>query len=602
MRKAIKNAAMTATALALLATLNPALAASEADGVIVKLRNAPAHAEVALEKAQSADQRSARGEAAQQKLQRVLRETALDVPAVDVPSTAKTRPAGRDAQVIHYNRLLSKDEAERMAKKLRERSDVEWAVPNTMEKLQAVDQTSTPVDPLFGGLDRQWWLFPRQGSNDNVLNARLRGVPGFQTAWANRGNGIGMAAAPVAVLDTGILSHPDLPATHLLPGYDFVTNASTSGDGDGRDPTPTDAGDFCGTTNSTWHGTKIAGLLAAQTNNGTGVAAIHWDGRVLPVRVAGRCGALLSDLIDGIRWAAGLSVNGVPANPNPVRIINVSYGSSEACNDAYQSAIDEVRARGAVVVAAAGNEHTSPTRPASCDNVIGVGALNRDGFKTTYSNFGAKLVVSTVGGDPTTQGAWGSRLGDSGLYTLINRGTTTAGESDYGAVFGTSYSAPLVAGTISLMLGLNSELTADQIVQGLQRSSRRHVTSAYIQACSDSNPGRCLCTTTTCGAGILDADQALAYALQPTSYSRPAPQDSIVSVDSADVIAVAAGGQDLGANPVTPSTPSTPAGPCGRDNTCSGAMQPGWLLGLLAASGALLWGRRRRVAAQGARA
>lgn len=590
----MKHAAAIAATLALLTALNPARAAGEADGVIVKLRGAPAHTEVALEKAQSSDQRSARGEAAQQKLQRVLHETALDVQAVDVPSAAKTRPTGRDAQVIHYDRLLSKDEAERMAKKLRQRSDVEWAVPNTMEKLQAVDQNSTPDDPLFGGTSQQWWLQPVSGTNASTLINRLRGVPGFQTAWASRGNGIGMTAVPVAVLDTGILfDHPDLPSSHLLPGFDFVTSTTASGDGDGRDADPTDAGDFCGTTASHWHGTKIAGLLAAQTNNNVGVAAIHWDGRVLPVRIAGRCGALLSDLIDGIRWAAGLTVDGVPTNQNPVRVINVSFGSSEACNDAYQSAIDEVRTeKGAVVVAAAGNEQTSPTRPASCNNVIGVGALNRDGFKSTYSNFGSKLVVSTVGGDPTGQGAWGSRLGDSGLLTITNDGTTTAGASDYTGVFGTSYSAPLVAGTVSLMLGLNPNLTPDQIVQGLQRSSRRHVSSAFIQACSDSNPGRCICAATspyTCGAGILDADQALAYALAPTTYSRPASLDTPVSVDSSDVVsAVTANSQDVTV------TPSTPAGPCGRDNVCGGAMQPGWLLGLLTASAALLWRRGRR--------
>jgi serine protease len=597
----MRHAAATAATLALLTALNPARAAGEADGVIVKLRGAPAHTEVALEKAQSSDQRSARGEAAQQKLQRVLRETALDVQAVDVPSAAKTRPTGRDAQVIHYDRLLSKDEAERMAKKLRERSDVEWAVPNTMEKLQAVDTNPNPDDPQFGGTSQQWWLQPVSGTNASTLINRLRGVPGFQTAWSQHGNGLGMVAAPVAVVDTGILfDHPDLPSRHLLPGFDFVTSTTASGDGDGRDADPTDAGDFCGTTPSHWHGTKIAGLLAAQTNNNVGVAAIHWDGRVLPVRAAGRCGALLSDLIDGIRWAAGLAVDNAPTNPNPVRVINVSFGSSEACNEAYQSAIDEVRnEKGAVVVAAAGNEQTSPTRPASCNNVIGVGALNRDGFKSTYSNFGSQLVVSTVGGDPTGQGAWGSALGDSGLLTITNDGTTTAGASNYTGVFGTSYAAPVVAGTISLMLGLNPNLTPDQIVQGLQLSARRHVSSAYIQACSDSNPGRCLCATTspyTCGAGILDAEQALAYALAPTTYSRPASLDTIVSVDSADVIAAATAGKDVTV------TPSTPAGPCGRDNVCAGAMQPGWLLGLLAASAALLWGRRRGAVGQGGQA
>ncbi|WP_157265370.1 S8 family peptidase [Azohydromonas aeria] len=587
-------------AATLLLAAGAAWAAGDADGIIVKLRDAPAHADVAREKAQSGDQRSARGEAARQKLDRVLREAGVDQPGIDVPSAPRIRSAGRDAQLLRYDRPLTQDEAERLVKRLRERPDVEWAVPNTLEQRQqsAPDNTSTPSDPLFGGLDRQWWLLPVQGTNTNVLNGRLRGVPGFQSAWASRGNGIGMAAAPVAVLDSGILfDHPDLPASQLLPGYDFVSDATAAGDGDGEDDNPLDEGDFCGTASSSWHGTKIAGLIAARTNNGTGVAAIHWAGQVLPVRIAGRCGARVLDIVNGIRWAAGLEVDGVPVNPNPARVINISYGGTAACDSAYQAAIDEVRTeKGAVVIAAAGNEQKAPTRPANCDNVIGVGALNRDGFKATYSNFGNKLVISTVGGDPTDRGAWGSRLGDTGLRTITNLGTQTAGPYDYGYVFGTSFSAPLVSGTVSLMLGLNPELTADDIVKGLKLSSREHVKSAYIGACSSSNPGRCICSTTTCGEGILDADQALAFALDPGSYVRPSSLDNDVVVDSADVIsAVNANAQDVTIN-------TEPAGPCGRDGVCSGAMQPGWLLGLLGASAALLWRRRGRAARAGARA
>jgi serine protease len=437
----------------------------------------------------------------------------------------------------------------------------------------------------------------------------LRGVPGFQTAWAQRGNGIGMTAAPVAVIDTGITTHPDLDSTstapQILPGYDFITSTTAAGDSNARDNDPTDTGDFCGSVASTWHGTRIAGLIAAHTNNSVGVAGIHWAGRVLPVRVAGRCGALLSDLIDGMRWAAGLSVDGVPANANPARVINVSFGSTNACDSAYQSAIDEIRSqKQGVVIAAAGNEHTAPTRPANCNNVIGVGALNRDGFKSTYSNFGSQLVVSTVGGDPGSQGNWGTALSDagrisladSGILTTSNDGETTVGDPSYEQVFGTSFSAPLVSGTVSLMLGINPNLTADQIVQGLQLSARKHVTSAFIQSCSDANPGRCICTTSTCGAGILDADQALAYAAAPTTYTRPASLDTIVSVDNDDVKnAVAFKSTDLAANT---TTPTTPAGPCGRDGVCSGATQPAWLLGLLAAS-ALLWRQRRKAVKAG---
>ena len=186
----------------------------------------------------------------------------------------------------------------------------------------------------------------------------------------------------------------------------------------------------------------------------------------------------------------------------------------------YQPAIDAARARGVVIVAAAGNEHAStPTRPAKCPGVIGVAALNRDGFKSTYSNFGSTLAIATVGGDDP-DGAWGSRVADSGLLGVGYAGDTTPGAPGYFNYFGTSFSTPIVAGAVSLMLAVNPALTAAQIEQGLRVSARPHVTSSLpgVAACSDANPGRCLCTTGTCGAGILDVPQALAYAASPGSY------------------------------------------------------------------------------------
>ncbi len=196
----------------------------------------------------------------------------------------------------------------------------------------------------------QWWLHPVSGANGNVLNARLRGVPGLQTAWL-RSTGVG-AAAPVAVavLDTGITVHPDLDA-NVLPGYDFVSTVEYAGDGTGRDADPADPGDFvsaqdksanpvafsaCAIENSSWHGTNIAGVVAAVTNNGDGVAGVNWNARIVPVRVAGKCGADVADIIEGMRWAAGLPVSGVPLNANPVRIVNISFGGTAACGPAYQ--------------------------------------------------------------------------------------------------------------------------------------------------------------------------------------------------------------------------------------------------------------------------
>lgn len=602
-------------------------AAAPVNGLIVRLRDAPAHEEVEREQALSRERRSARGEKHRERLQRVLREAAMDRAAIDVPSAPAISATGRASQVLRFDKPLTLEQAQRLARRLAARGDVLWVEPNVRERRL---QSTSPNDPDFVS-SLQWWLQPLNAQSNSDVNAlpieqRLRGVPRFSTAWTlSNGTGVNVAATRVAVLDSGITEHEDL-AGRWIGGYDFVSTVAYAGDGNGRDADPHDPGDFvsasdisanpalfsgCTEEDSKWHGTKIAGLIAALTNNGVGVAGANQANLIVPVRVLGKCGADVSDITDGIRWAAGLPVSGVPANPNPARIINLSVGGSAACGNEYQDAIEAVRQVGAVVVAAAGNEHTAPTRPANCSNsnVIGVGALNRDGFKAVYSNFGT-LTVSTVGGDPDTtkyNGAWNSFLGDGGLWTTTNTGLQSPlplGSSYTNEdVIGTSFSAPLVSATISLMLGRNSALTADQIVAGLKASARPHVVTSLLvngapamASCSDANPGRCICTTTTCGAGILDAYEALNYAANPTGYT--APTRTAADINTAELLSARQSStQDLPANQV-PSTPTTPAGPCGRDGICGGATQPAWLLGLLAASGALLWGGRRLKKAQ----
>ncbi|MDP3086408.1 MAG: S8 family serine peptidase, partial [Rubrivivax sp.] len=438
--------------------------------------------------------------------------------------------------------------------------------------------------PMFS---QQWWLQPASGSNANAQVDRRRGVPGFLRAWQSGLVGsTGAAAARVAVLDTGITAHPDL-AGRILPGYDFVSDSVYAGDGNGRDADPTDPGDGltaaeladpayrdlgCAARNSSWHGTLIAGLIAANTSNGVGVAGIHHDARIVPVRVAGKCGANLDDIIDGMRWAAGLAVAGAPVNAHPARIVNISFGGAASCGNAYQSAVNELRQHGVLVVAAAGNDAGAVSRPASCAGVVGVTALNRDGFKTHYANFGAALGVSglaTVGGDDAGGGAWGGRLADSGLLTVWNSGAQTPGNPVYANLFGTSFAAPLVAGAAALMLSVNPALTVEQLVAGLRASARPHVTSPWIGACSNANPGRCLCSAATCGAGILDAEQALRYAAQPASYVVPARLPEVI--DNADVIAAAALGPDLPAR-AEPAVAEAASG--------GGALSAPWLAAL----------------------
>jgi len=533
--------------------------ARPAHGLIVQLKDAPPH-DTAL--ATLEDER----------LRRVLGAAGV--------AAAHSRPLGRAAHRLDFGRVLGSDEAAALAAQLRSHPEVEWVVANERERrLVTPSDTLFPATPTTTG---QWWLFGVSGSNANALTDRLRGVPGFQSAW---GTTTGNAAAIVAVLDTGITAHPDLDA-HVLPGYDFVSTVEFANDGNGRDADPSDPGDWvtqadknnnptlfgsCDVANSSWHGTDIAGIVAAVTDNAFGVAGINWNGRVLPVRVAGKCGAEVADIVDGMYWAAGLPVSGVPINPNPARVVNISFGGDAACNAAYQTAINDLAAQGVVVVAAAGNEHGSVARPANCSGVVAVAALNRDGFKATYSNFGAQITLATVGGDYRGDGAWGSLLGDDGLLILDNGGTTSPGSPTYSRVFGSSFSAPIVAGAVSLMLSANPNLSVTQIVSGLRISARPHVTSPKIGACSAQNPGRCICSTATCGAGILDATQAVLYALNPSSYVAPAQSPAVI--DNADVDAAVALGNDLPPNATTSGGGSTGGGG-------GGALDLSWLLAL----------------------
>lgn len=494
------------------------------------------------------------------------------------------RKHGRRSRVLGADQVLRDAEAQALAQRLREQPGVAWAEPNTRERrLQAL---VVPDDPEFTA-GHQWWLEPVGGSNFNVIKDRLRGVAGFQTGWSTS---TGSTDTVIAVLDTGITAHPELTG-RIINGHDFVSEVDYANDGDGRDTDASDPGDWvssadrsanpalfdgCDVEGSSWHGTVIAGQLVATTDNATAIAAMNWTGKVLAVRVAGKCGATVSDIVDGMRWAAGLPVDGAPANPTPARIITISFGGNARCSAAYQEAIDDLHDVGAVVVAAAGNEHGAVLRPANCRGVVGVGAVNRDGFKTTYSNFGSQVAITTVGGD-TTAGRWGSLLSDGGLLTLSNSGSQGPGTAGYAHVYGTSFSTPQVAGALALMLAVQPALSATQLIDGVRLSARPHVTSPVIEACSNANPGRCICTTATCGAGLLDVPEALRYASDPDGYVPLARSGAVI--DNNEVRAAA----DLGLDRDASATSADDGGVSG------GALGWPWLVALALA----IWAVRR---------
>jgi serine protease len=508
-------------------------------------------------------------------------------------------------QRVHAGQALSADEAAALAARLRADPDVLAVVPDVREQRQ----DSTPSDPRYA---EQWWLQAPAAGNTGAAH--------FTRAWdVNRGDPVSGSGAAVAVLDSGITSHPELNA-RLLPGYDFVRDTVYAGDGNGRDNDPADPGDaitaadrtanptaFSGCAEqplSSWHGTTIAGMLAAVTDNAAGVAAANWRGTVLPVRVAGKCGAAVSDIVDAMRWAAGLAVAGVPMNPNPARLIVLSYGGTDPCDvnssnpdiaataRLYVDAIAEVRQAGALVVAAAGNLRVQVGRPAACSGAFAVASLNREGYKSAYSNLGAQIALATPGGDGNNQGTCDAQLADTGIVSTGNLGDTVPGSAGYVAASGTSFAAPAVAAAAALMLAVNPALSVAQIEDGLKRSARPHLQVPLLRECSlADNRGRCACTSSTCGAGVLDAPQALAFAAAPASYTPPVRAPITLSDSRLRACAVILG------NPIPPEPPTNPP-PSGGDSGGGGggAFAWPWLLALAVAVRGL---SRSKVSARG---
>lgn len=380
-----------------------------------------------------------------------------------------------------------------------------------------------PNDPLYAN---QWY-------EQNLQPAAIDAV----TAWDTT---TGRSDIVIADIDTGVrFDHPDLgPAggPRLLAGYDFITDPTVANDGDGRDPDASDPGDWvssadtqttqfknCSVLNSSWHGTRTAGILGAITNNSTGIAGITWGATILPIRVLGKCGGADSDILDAMRWASGLHVDGVPDNTHPARIINMSLGATGNCTSAEQIVINEVLALGVLVVVSAGNEGGPVDAPANCVGVAGIAGLRNVGTKVGYSSLGPEVALAAPAGNCiNTTGAC--------IYpidTTSNAGTTTPTINGYtdqlNPSVGTSFSAPIVSGIAALMASVNSNLTAPQLIARLKEgsatfpvSSDPTVPNCHVPASStDVQKLECNCTNQTCGAGMANAPGALKAALRP---------------------------------------------------------------------------------------
>lgn len=398
----------------------------------------------------------------------------------NVPMTV-FRPMSGDAYVIKLGQPVTLSEARVIAERLmRNDTGVEYAEPDTIQKTLV----TIPTDP--GYLPYQWHYF------EPAVSAL--GGANLPNAWDVT---MGSASINVAVIDTGYRQHADLGT--VLPGYDIITDVWMSNDGDGRDSDAQDPGDWvaegdCGVgepaSDSSWHGTHVTGTIAALMNNGIGGTGIAPNVKILPVRVLGKCGGYTSDVADGMRWAAGLAVPGVPVNPNPAHVLNLSLGGDGACSVTYQNAVDDVVTAGKVIVAATGNSGLlSVGNPANCVGVIAVKAHKIDGDDAWYSNVGPETAISAPGGDASLVG----------VYSLSNTGTTVPVADTYTEKSGTSMATPHVAGVVALMFSTKLSLTPAQVRSYLQSSSRPH-------------PAGTWCTTVgigLCGSGLLDAANAL---------------------------------------------------------------------------------------------
>lgn len=388
------------------------------------------------------------------------------------------RAMSGNGYVVRLDRPVTLSEARVISRRLmRNDVGVEYAEPDRVVHPTA----TTPSDP--GYLPYQWHYFaPAEASDQGGAN--------LPEAWDVTG---GAASVIVAVIDTGYRPHADLGT--VVPGYDFITDAARANDGDGRDADAQDPGDWveageCGTAkNSSWHGTHVAGTIAALMNNGIGGTGVAPDVRILPVRVLGKCGGLISDIVDGMRWAAGLNVSGVPANPRPATVMNMSLGGPGTCSATFQYAVNDIIDAGKAIVASTGNNGTTSVgQPANCDGVFAVTAHSITGSHAAYADIGAETMVSAPGGD---------YLG--GVYSLSNTGSTVPAVDSYAAMTGTSMAAPHVAGVAALMLSVNPSLTPAQI-------------RSYLRSSARAFPEGDICATTyagLCGSGLLDAAGAL---------------------------------------------------------------------------------------------
>jgi serine protease len=460
------------------------------------------------------------------------------------------RPITEQLQVIRVENPAAGESLAGTLARLRADPQVQYAEPDQRRYIHGV-----PNDPLYPD---QWYLLPSSATTPSAIDA--------QTAW---NTSTGAAGLVIADIDTGVrFEHPDLLSVsqsggRLLSGYCFISDPFIANNASCPGADASDPGDWVTSSDltqpecsnasvaySSWHGTRVAGILGAIANNAAGIAGVTWTAQILPVRALGKCGGTDSDIISGMLWAAGIAVSGAPVNTHPAKIINMSLGGTGSCPLSYQDVVNQITALGVLIVASAGNEGGPVDAPANCSGVVAVAGLRHAGTKVGYSSLGPEVALGAPAGNCVNTTASAPCVYE--LITTTNLGTQGPDADDYTGMYscdpttggnancsisgnqyrtpnlGTSFSAPQVAAIGALMTTVNSKLNSCQLLSRLQEGALPYPQSSvgetpqpplcHVPASSaDVQSAECICTTDgqTCGAGMASAPGALNAAQRP---------------------------------------------------------------------------------------